>query len=900
MASIENPQQPPEYMHDQGSTSLLGKLNNLRIGTKFTIAIGAILVVLTILDITHNARKEQHIIDESLERWTTLLAETVRVSLNTLMRENKMDMRFALFEAMSKELTQLKDIRIIRGPRTNETFLESNQKEVIPRLQNNRAAIEQEIYTLAQAQAESGDESQKASLEEKIQYLREDLQFIDNEILAAGMINETDPREKPRDEFDLQVLETGKPIYQFNGDVARVLIPYTAERSSCGQESGCHKYANDGDVLGAISMEFSTSELRNEVQEHNFMLAGFWAMRLLVFLIVISLLLRFIITHNLKEMLQHFTQIASGNLSIRAPVKSSDEIGQLAHGFNKMADTLNQTTVSKGFVDNIIRNMMDILVIISPDDKIIRLNAPTCELLGYGENELIGQPIDTIFTLHKTNYDVLIDTGIINGLEGTFFSKSGNIVPVIFSASVIHNLNGELDGIICVAKDITEKKESQDKLDQLTHYDGLTGLFNRGRLIEILSKRLSHAVDYSEHGALLIIDIDDFMAINDRYGHKIGDTFIKHIASLLRSSIKEFLSHQKIYNEGAMAISRLGSDEFAILLFDATSSTALKLAETIRDSIANQQNLLFDEPSKETVSIGISLYPEHATTASELLTKADTAMFRAKEMGGNQTHIFSQEKGDHTVFHVRRKWREKINSALRDDRFELWYQPILDLSDNQIRHYEALVRMRNTDGTVIMPGSFIGIAERYNLINEIDKTVCEKAIEFQAQNSRNGRNLSVSINLSGKDLENERFLTFLRETIESIGANPQNIIFEITETEAVHDLDKAKDFIHSLKELGCKFSLDDFGVGFTSFLYLKEMQVDYIKIDGCFIKKLNENEKDQLFVKAIVDVASGLGIKTVAEFVENEETLELLRSMGVNYAQGYLIGKPSSSLIEPS
>jgi diguanylate cyclase (GGDEF)-like protein/PAS domain S-box-containing protein len=899
MTATDNHNQQPTLKQSQGPASPLARLNNLRIGTKFTIAIGAILIILTILDITHNARKEQHIVNESLERWTALVADTVRISLNTLMRENKMDMRFTLFESMSKELTQLKDIRIIRGPRTDETFLEANQKEVIPRLQQNREAIQGEIQALKEALTEDMDDEEREGLEEKIQYLTDDLYLIDNEILAAGMMKETDPRERPRDSLDLEVLKTGKTIYKFEDDSARVLIPYTADRSTCGKDTGCHKYANDGDVLGAISMEFSTKEISEEIWSNNLMLAGFWAIRFLIFLIVVSLLLRFIITHNLKQMLRHFAQIASGNLTIRAPVLSNDELGQLAHGFNQMADTLDQTTVSKAYVDNIIRNMMDILVIISPDDKIVRLNAPTCELLGYSEDELIGQPIETIFTLHKANHVALLETGEINNLEGTFFSKSGNVVPVIFSASVMRDANGDLDGIICVAKDITEKKESQEKLAQLTHYDGLTGLFNRTRLIEILSKRLSHIETLNEKGALLIVDLDDFMAINDRYGHKIGDTFIKHIASLLRNSTSEFLKHQNIFNEGAIAIARLGADEFAILLPDANDASALKLAEAIRETIANQQNLLFDEPSKETVSIGISLYPEHATTASALLTKADTAMFRAKEMGGNQTHIFSQEEGDHTVFHARRKWREKINNALREDRFELWYQPILNLTNNQIQHYEALVRMRNQDGTIVMPGSFIGIAERYNMINEIDKVVSEKAIRFQATNSAAGRSLSFSINLSGKDLENEQFLSFLRQAIDSSGANPENIIFEITETEAVRDLEKAKDFIKSLKQLGCKFSLDDFGVGFTSFLYLKEMQVDYIKIDGCFIKKLNENSKDQLFVKAIVDVASGLGIKTVAEFVENKETLELLRSMGVNYAQGYLIGKPSAKLLSP-
>jgi EAL domain-containing protein (putative c-di-GMP-specific phosphodiesterase class I) len=206
--------------------------------------------------------------------------------------------------------------------------------------------------------------------------------------------------------------------------------------------------------------------------------------------------------------------------------------------------------------------------------------------------------------------------------------------------------------------------------------------------------------------------------------------------------------------------------------------------------------------------------------------------------------------------------------------------------------------MRGDDGKIIMPGSFIGAAERYNLIGDIDRVVSAKAIAFQAENAAQGRDLSISINLSGKDLENEEFLSFLRQQIDETGANAGNLTFEITETEAVRDLDKAKNFIQSLKSLGCKFALDDFGVGFTSFLYLKEMQVDFIKIDGCFISKLDKNHNDQVFVKAIVDVATGMGIKTVAEFVETEETLVLLKQLGVSYGQGYLIGKPSPELVD--
>jgi len=874
------------------------KIINLKIGPKFIAAICVILVVLTVLDITYNAKKEQHIAYESAENWTNLVAETVRISLNTLMREDKMDMRFKLFDSLSEELTELDDVRVIRSARTNEIFLEVNQKEIIPQLKGNKELILNEISELNVSLTQAISEDEKTSINEKIQYLKEDLELIEKDIIDAGILQPIDPREAPRDSLDRKVLKTGIPIYRFEGDSARVLIPYTADRSTCSEETGCHTYAKEGDVLGAISLEFSIAKMNEAILHDNIVMTGFWMMRFIVFLIVITFLLSFIITRHLKSMLKAFNRLSSGDLSVRAHVRSNDEIGQLAVGFNNMAETLDKTTVSKDYVDNIIRNMMDILVIISPSGKILRLNSPTCELLGFTEIELIGQPIETIFTIHKSASDLLFETGSIGNLEGTFFSKDNKVVPVIYSASLMYGSSGEIDGIICVAKDITEKKESIEKLQQLTQYDGLTGLLNRTRIIEILNKRLERSRSLDQSGALLIIDIDDFLIINDRYGHKMGDAFIKHFASLLQGSAKEFLHEQQMSNETYLSIARLGSDEFAIILPDSGDVEALKLAEMIRENVANYRNPLFSETSKETASIGIALYPEHADTASELLTRADTAMFRAKELGGNQTHIFSQVEGDHTVFHARRKWKERINGALKDARFELWYQPIIDLGTDTIGHYEALVRMRGNDGKIVMPGSFIGAAERYNLISDIDRVVSAKAIAFQAENSAQGRDLAISINLSGKDLENEEFLSFLRQQIDETGANAGYLTFEITETEAVRDLDKAKNFIQSLKSLGCKFALDDFGVGFTSFLYLKEMQVDYIKIDGCFISKLDQNHNDQVFVKAIVDVATGMGIKTVAEFVENEETLALLKQLGVSYGQGYLIGKPSPDLVD--
>jgi len=235
-----------------------------------------------------------------------------------------------------------------------------------------------------------------------------------------------------------------------------------------------------------------------------------------------------------------------------------------------------------------------------------------------------------------------------------------------------------------------------------------------------------------------------------------------------------------------------------------------------------------------------------------------------------------------------------VQKALAEDRFLPFFQPILDLHTNTVHHYEALARMRDDDGSILSPAAFIDIAERTGLIGAIDTAISTKTMERQI---KEGGDISFSMNISGKDMGDEHFLSSLKSAIKATGAVPERLVFEITETAAIHDLESAKTFIESLKSMGCKFSLDDFGVGFTSFVYLRELPIDYIKIDGSFIRKLPESRNDQLFVKAITDVARGMGIKTIAEFVEDERIMEYLRTFGVDYAQGYFIGKPAEDIL---
>jgi len=427
--------------------------------------------------------------------------------------------------------------------------------------------------------------------------------------------------------------------------------------------------------------------------------------------------------------------------------------------------------------------------------------------------------------------------------------------------------------------------------------DMITKLVNRTCFMELFKNLTSQADTSNQTGVFLLINVDEFRSINDIYGHSVGDELLHRLAVLIQDTVINF-DLIKYYTSSASIVGYLGSDEFGVFLPERNKEEGIRLAEEIRQKI--EKTHFAGIPISSTVSIGIGIYPEHGSSTSELLTKTDAALYRAKEKKGNCCHLYLSEDRVLEQMHSRLEWKDRIKNALEEDRISPWFQPILSLKDNQIHHYEALARMEDENGEILLPTTFIFMAERFNLVDSIDRVITKKTMEFQAKLSKEGSDLTFGMNLSGKDLESRELLSYLQSALASTGADPSRLIFEITETAAVYNLDAAIKFIRELQSLGCRFSLDDFGVGFTSFIYLREMKVDFIKIDGSFIKQLHENSYDQLFVKAMVDVAKGMGIKTIAEFVETEETMKILKNLDVDYIQGFLIGKAEPQIQQPA
>ncbi len=542
------------------------------------------------------------------------------------------------------------------------------------------------------------------------------------------------------------------------------------------------------------------------------------------------------------------------------------------------------------------------VVFITDVSGIIQYVNPMFEkITEYSQKEAIGQKASILSSgetpkeLYEDMWRTILSgrtwRGILKNKRkgGGFYWCNSVVTP-------IKDEKGEITHFLAVQEDITEKRISEERIQYLASYDVTTGLFNRTRFMKELNDWISYSRITKKQGVFFLVDLDHFKFINDTYGHIMGDEILRRMARLIQMTLRETLKLKfRKGLEQEMIIGRISSDEFGIFIPSVNKEQGIEVAEILRKKIESFRPV--EAYSHLTASIGIVIYPEHGDTTKELITKADAAMYRAKELGRNKTHVYRPEDRDLENIHSRLIWKERILDALEEDRFVPWFQPVLDLRENRVNHYEALARMEDEKGNILLPGAFIDIAERFGIIGSIDRVMIEKTMKLQAEKARQGKHLFFSMNLSGKELGDRELLTFLRNRIEQTGAEPNYLIFEITETAAVQDLDRAIKFIDALRSMGCHFSLDDFGVGFTSFLYLRELKVDFIKIDGSFIRKLHENPNDRLFVKAITSVAKGMGVRIIAESVEKKEALDILKRFDIDYAQGFLIGRPAPELL---
>jgi diguanylate cyclase (GGDEF)-like protein len=444
---------------------------------------------------------------------------------------------------------------------------------------------------------------------------------------------------------------------------------------------------------------------------------------------------------------------------------------------------------------------------------------------------------------------------------------------------VLAKLEYEDRQVVLAALERAER--AQAELRYLADHDSLTGLLDRRRFRNELDQHVSFTARYGGQGAVMIVDIDGLKAINDALGHHAGDNLLRQVAATMRERVRN-----------TDIVARLSGDEFAILMPQTDTAGALQLGEDLRAQVAETARPA-PEAEPATISVGITMFGGQGDAAAEsVLVAADQAMYRAKEEGRNQIALFRDPDEPRRDPQRRQTTAARIRDALTDDRLSLHTQPIRSLASGGIERYELLLRMTSTEGELLPAASFIEAAERAGMVQELDRWVVARALELLGEREREGRPLSLHVNLSGASLADISVLEFIERRLDEGGADPRRCTFEITETANVHDYEAAAGFADRLADFGCQVAIDDYGSGFGPFHYLKRVPFDLIKIDGAFVRDMPHSDADQLTVQAIVQIARGLGKATIAEYVQDDLTAEMLRDYGVDMAQGYHLGRP--------
>jgi diguanylate cyclase (GGDEF)-like protein/PAS domain S-box-containing protein len=521
------------------------------------------------------------------------------------------------------------------------------------------------------------------------------------------------------------------------------------------------------------------------------------------------------------------------------------------------------------------------------------------QLTGWKLEEVKGLPLNEVLNLinELTRRSVenpvlkVLQSGLVVGLANNtlLISRDGTEYPIEDSASPIRARNGEIIGAVMVFHDVTQARYLSRQLSWQANHDELTGLFNRRAFERQLTDALIGARAQKQSHTLCYLDLDQFKIVNDTCGHAAGDQLLRQITTLLQERVRL-----------TDTLARLGGDEFGLLLHQCPLAQAEQVVDNLRSLIQNFQFIWKGKIFKVGVSIGLVAINAESETLDSVLRAADAACYAAKEKGRNCIYVYQPH--DHSLMQRQseKEWINRIEQALSEDRFQLYEQKITSLNQNAlVDHSEILLRLVDETGELILPGSFIPAAERYRLISSIDQWVIKTFFANYHAFSQQSMDLALpadklyNINLSGCSVNDEQFLTFLKSQLAEYCIPPECLCFEITETFAIANLEKASRLIHSVKELGCSFALDDFGSGMSSLAYLKHLPIDYLKIDGGFVKDIASDRMDYAMVECFNHLSHFMGIQTIAECVEDESTLQTLQTIGVDYAQGFCLSQPS-------
>ncbi|MNM87614.1 putative diguanylate cyclase YegE [compost metagenome] len=554
----------------------------------------------------------------------------------------------------------------------------------------------------------------------------------------------------------------------------------------------------------------------------------------------------------------------------------------------------NALQVEKERAQITLESIGDGVITTDVEGCIAYMNPAAEQLTHWHAAQAHGLPLAALFSLLDENAEkdslTLVERILSGGLKGG--SEHTKLIQRLDGSTVSVTLvgapimaDGQISGIVLVLHDMTQERQYIANLSWQATHDALTGLANRREFEYRLEQALNGLTRKSARHALMFLDLDQFKLVNDTCGHAAGDELLRHICAVLQAGLRE-----------GDILARLGGDEFGILLLNCPQEQAERIAESLRQAVQSLHFVWKGRPFMTTVSLGVVHIAQAPTTLEASLRSADMACYMAKEKGRNRVQVYHADDSELSMRFGEMAWIQRLHVALEENRFCLYAQEIAALGPHEgAGHIEILLRLQDESGRIILPDSFIPAAERYGLMTALDRWVVRSVFTVIRQcldEQRDGPLAMCAINLSGSSIGDDKFLEYLRRLFGEYAIPPQMICFEITETSAIANLGSAIRFINELKGLGCRFSLDDFCAGMSSFAYLKHLPVDFLKIDGSFVKDMLDDPVNRAMVEVINHIGHVMGKRTIAEFVETPMIEQALQEIGVDYAQGYLIERP--------
>ena len=593
--------------------------------------------------------------------------------------------------------------------------------------------------------------------------------------------------------------------------------------------------------------------------------------------------------------------LLTGKYASISEEKLPNELKDLVVAYNEMVEGLEMETISRRQIEEKLRSEKDFIsttldsitnpVIVIDSKDLIRLVNPSAEkLFGAREADLVDNSIHEILILYSNRQTTrIVDISQLLSRKLAissmfFYDPNHKIVELEFSASPMIDMEAEDVGYVIILKDVSEDRKLRRKLSYEGSHDQLTGFLNRSAFEQKFETLVTEDNNSQPQHVIAYLDIDQFRIVNETCGSAAGDLLLKQVSTMIKKHVRK-----------SDILSRLSGDEFGIIMPFFEMERALQAIQKIIIEIQHSGFIWNEQEYLVTASIGVMAFGRMADEYADCYSKVTTACFLAKQNGGNQYHFIHENDEKVMAQQVSMEWVSGIMEGFTEDRFCLYVQPIVSIDrEEKFTHYEVLIRYRGPDGKIVSPNDFLPPAERYNLIERIDSWVVNNIISWLQDYQHLVSDVMFSVNLSGRSIGSQSFHKFLHESLTNSNIDVKNLCFEITETAVVDNVEKSVEFINSIKQLGVKFSLDDFGTGLSSFSYLKQFPVDYLKIDGEFVRDIIEDDKSYVFVRSMTEVGHALEMKVIAEFVESDTMFNKLREANVDYIQGYQVGKPVS------